>query len=103
MLEGLEPALRPWAEYLVQLGQQHDPSLTITSVRRSSAEQARLYRRYLAGQSQFPAAPPGRSFHEYGRAWDMVGRPEVLRWLGAIWQSWGGTYGGEVDPIHFQA
>lgn len=41
--------------------------------------------------------------HELGRAWDMVGDPPELRRLGLIWRSWGGIWGGNVDPIHFGA
>jgi len=104
-LDALDPRVRPWAEYLVQIGQQYDPALTITSVRRSSSEQARLYRRFLAGQSLYPAAPPGQSKHEFGLAWDMVGNKDVIAWLGGVWESWGGTWGGRfgaADPIHFE-
>jgi hypothetical protein len=99
-LDGLEPWLRPYAEYLTGLA---GPRAVVSSVRRTRAEQARLYRRYLAGQSRFPAAPPGRSLHELGRAWDLVAPPEWLLYLGRVWQSWGGRWGGERDPIHFEA
>lgn len=100
--DGLDPAFRPYAEALYHVAARLDPGARITSAFRSRAEQTRLYRRYLAGLSRFPAAPPGRSHHEYGRAIDMVARPEVLRRLGAAWASIGGTWGGERDPIHFQ-
>lgn len=101
--EGLHPALRPYFELLVHLAHSVDATTRVTSAYRSSAEQSRLYRRWLAGVSQFPAAPPGRSYHEYGRAIDMVARPETLAWLGQVWASWGGQWGGKADPIHFQA
>lgn len=104
---GLQPQLRPAAAWLFNYGQQLDRSLRVTSVLRSYSEQARLYRRYLAGQSLFPAAPPGTSDHEIGQAFDMVGSADphsdpVLRELGRIWKSWGGRWGGDYrDPIHF--
>ena len=98
-LDSLHPALLPYARELVRLY----PAVQITSVLRSRSEQTRLYRRYLAGHSQYPAAPPGSSYHEYGRAWDMVAPGDVLVALGRIWQQWGGTWGGARDPIHFQA
>lgn len=104
--DGLLPWLQPWAEYLLAWAGRYDPALAVTSVRRSSSEQARLYRRYLAGQSLYPAAPPGQSLHEQGRAFDVVARPEVLEAMGKVWESWGGTWGGRygaADPIHFQA
>lgn len=73
-------------------------------MRRSRAQQSLLYRRYLSGRATFPAAPPGRSKHEYGLAWDMVTEPySALYTLGAWWRQLGGTWGGERDPIHFEA
>lgn len=100
---GLDARLRPYFVWLVQQAQRLDPDARVTSAYRSLAEQRRLYRRFLAGQSRFPVAPPGRSYHNYGRALDLVAKPEVLRRLGAVWQQMGGTWGGERDPIHFQA
>src|SRR5213594_1131815 len=102
ILRGLQPWLREAAQQLLRLA---GPSVRVTSVRRSRAQQARLYRRYLAGKSRFPALPPGRSLHEIGRAFDLVGSPETLRRLGGIWEAWGGRWGGRdgSDPIHFEA
>lgn len=100
--KGLDARLVPWFRALVRLAQAMDRNARVSSGRRSRAEQARLYRRYLAGQSRFPAAPPGRSKHELGRAIDIVARPDVLRRLGAIWQRTGFTWGGSRDPIHFE-
>lgn len=97
-LDGLQPWLRPYAQALVQLA----PWVRITSTFRTLSEQERLYRRFLAGQAAYPVAPPGRSYHNYGRAWDMVADDETLRRLGAVWTSWGGTW-HESDNIHFQA
>lgn len=110
---GLEPWLRPSAESFyayvaVPTARYYGATAQVTSVRRSSAEQARLYRRYLAGASQFPAAPPGRSKHEQGRAFDLVilsGRTlrrDILTALGQYWQSLGGRW-FPSDVIHFEA
>lgn len=99
---GLDARYRVYFEAIYAVAAWADPGARITSAKRSTAEQARLYRRYLAGQSQFPAAPPGKSLHEKGLAIDMVARPEVLRWVGAVWTSWGGRWGGDRDPIHFE-
>lgn len=100
---GLHPVLRPYFEQLYAIAQSLDSTARITSARRSSSEQARLYRRFLAGESKYPVARPGTSRHEQGRAIDMVARPETLRRLGAIWQAAGGRWGGAADPIHFDA
>jgi LAS superfamily LD-carboxypeptidase LdcB len=100
---GLHPQLVPYAEALVAAMRAVDPSTRITSVRRSTTEQARLYRRYLAGLSRFPAAPPGRSKHELGLAFDVVARADTLAAAGALWEKWGGRWGGRFnDPIHFE-
>lgn len=101
---GLHTQLVPYAAALYSWMLAQDPSTRITSVRRSRAEQSRLYRRYLAGLSLFPAAPPGTSKHEKGLAFDIVARDATLAAAGKIWESWGGRWGGRFkDPIHFEA
>lgn len=96
-LSGLQPWLRPWAEQLVRIGGQH---VRITSVYRSWGEQLKLWlTRY---KNPYPVAPPGRSMHNLGRAWDMTGDRRVLHYLGAVWKSWGGTW-SPSDEIHFEA
>jgi hypothetical protein len=65
-----------------------------------------LYRRFLAGQSRFPAAPPGNSAHELGLAFDLwVNDESQLTDLGQVWESYfQGVWGGHFhDPIHFEA
>jgi len=104
----LDPRLVPWAKYLYSLGKQYDGRLVVTSARRSMAKQQRLYNDYLRGISKIPAAPPGRSLHQLGLAFDLarIGKDPLtdplLNWLGAVWTSWGGRWGGERDPVHFQ-
>jgi len=107
-LNTLDRRLSPWAKYLYRLGKQYDSKLVVTSAYRSPAKQARLYEAYKRGESDIPAAPPGRSLHQFGLAWDMarlgidpIGDP-LLAWLGAVWEHWGGRYGGIRDPVHFQ-
>lgn len=101
---GLHPQLVPYAAALLSWMLSVDSSTRVSSVRRSRTEQARLYRRYLAGQSRFPAAPPGKSKHELGLAFDIVARDSTLKAAGAIWESWGGRWGGRFnDAIHFEA
>jgi len=107
-LNSLHPQLVQPAKWLLDLGRQYDPLLVVTSARRSYDKQQQLYERYLRGESQIPAAPPGRSLHGHGLAFDMarigkspMGDP-LLNWLGQVWEWIGGKYGGERDPVHFQ-
>lgn len=99
----LDPRYQRKFQALVRLAHRLDPSARVTSTRRSTAEQTRLYRRWLAGQSRFPVARPGTSKHERGLAIDLVAKPEVLRRLGAAWERAGGRWGGRFnDEIHFE-
>lgn len=107
-LQTLQPWLVPYAKYLYRIGKYYDPLLVVTSSFRSPMQQAKLYARWRTGESQIPAAPPGRSLHGYGLAFDLarIGKDPftdpLLNWLGAVWASWGGQYGGDRDPVHFQ-
>jgi len=107
-LKTLHPQLVPWAQWIYDLGKQYDPLLVVTSARRSSGKQARLYHNYIFGRSKIPAAPPGRSLHEHGLAFDMarIGKDPLndplLNWLGQVWTYYGGQHGGARDPVHFQ-
>lgn len=96
MLRGLAPWLYPYAQYLVNFF----PELRVTSVYRSYSDQLRLWNN--RHNNPYPVAPPGSSYHEYRRAWDMVGPDWALREAGRHWQAWGGQW-FESDPIHFQA
>ena len=103
-LSGLQPWLRPFAQWLVSRAPYAGArTVRITSVRRSRAQQLALYNNYLAGRASFPAAPPGQSKHEYGLAWDMVTEPlSALTTLGHWWTQRGGEW-SPTDPIHFAA
>lgn len=93
---GLQPWLRPYATAL----KGYFPGLVITSVYRSHTEQLKLWNN--RAHNPYPVAPPGSSYHEYGRAFDMVGSSDELRAAGAVWRHWGGFW-SEKDEIHFQA
>jgi len=107
-LKTLDPRLVPWAKWLYAVGKYYDPLLVVTSSYRSAAKQAELYEKYRSGRSAIPAAPPGRSLHGYGLAFDLarIGKDPfsdpLLAWLGEVWRSVGGIYGGQRDPVHFQ-
>jgi len=120
-LNTLEPWLVPYAQYLLDVGRWYNQvydwdrgggPLVVTSARRSRADQYHLYQKYLRGDSQIPAAPPGRSLHEHGLAFDIARlgidpfTDPLLNFMGEIWVEMGGTYGGTWggggDPVHFQ-
>lgn len=107
-LKKLHPQLQPFAQYLYKVGKYYDPLLMVTSGYRSPRKQAELYQNWRSGRSLIPAAPPGRSLHGYGLAFDLarIGKDPfndpLLNWLGQVWESWGGRYGGSRDPVHFQ-
>lgn len=107
-LRTLDGRLYPYAKYLYEIGKHYDAKLVVTSAFRSMAKQAELRRRWERGESRIPANRPGQSLHNYGLAFDMarlgkdpLGDP-LLNWLGAVWESWGGRWGGQRDPVHFQ-
>ena len=99
----LVPELRDAAFSLDDLVARSGLVGKFTSTCRSRAEQERLYRAYISGRHAFPVAPPGSSAHEYGEAFDYVVSPyEYQGDVGATWQSWGGTWGGARDAVHFE-
>jgi D-alanyl-D-alanine carboxypeptidase len=103
-LNQLIPELVPYARELIRAANAAGLQPRVTSTRRSYADQKRLYDRYLAGASEYPAAPPGQSAHEYGWAFDMIVSPlEELPAVGQYWESLGGVWGGHYhDNIHFE-
>ena len=107
-LRTLHPHLVPWARELYRYGKLLDGRLVVTSARRSSRKQAQLYADYKSGKSLIPAAPPGKSLHQYGLAFDMARLGEdpltdpLLNWLGRVWEHWGGRYGDRRDPVHYE-
>lgn len=81
--------------------------VVVTSARRSAAQQASL-----TPASGLYKASPNTSRHVQGRAFDLGFSGyrwqevpyEYWRWLGAVWKSAGGRWGGDFskpDPIHF--
>lgn len=102
-ISALVPELQPFCRELVRIAGENRLEPRITSTRRSLQEQRDLYARFLRGANPFPVAAPGTSAHETGEAFDMLVTPvDYLPALGELWQSWGGTWGGNRDPVHFQ-
>lgn len=93
---GLQPWLRPYAEYLLRQSR----GVRVTSTYRSYSDQLALW--LNRSKNPYPVAPPGRSWHQYGRAFDLSGSADELSRLGSIWKQMGGTW-SESDRIHFQA
>ena len=107
-LNTLHPGLVPWAKWILAVGRQQHETLVVTSARRSSAKQAKLRAAWERGESKIPANRPGTSLHEYGLAFDLARmgvdpfEDDLLRYLGAWWEYYGGRWGGGRDPVHFQ-
>jgi D-alanyl-D-alanine carboxypeptidase-like protein len=98
----LQEYIQPYAYELMRLAQPYGAQ--VTSVLRTTDEQRALYQTYLRGGSRYPAAPPGHSMHERGRAFDVSAPAWVLYQMGRLWEWWGGRWGGRGgDPIHFEA
>lgn len=93
--------LRYMQRYLASSGYR----LTVRSGRRDSVEQGSLYFRYITGQTDVPAAPPGQSAHERGEAFDVRASSGGLHLAAGlapyIGLRWGGTF-SRPDPNHFE-
>lgn len=96
----LHPDFQPYAEALVEVATYYNLHPQVTSTYRSITRQAALYEARQRGEHPLPVARPGCSYHNYGLAFDLVA--DDLPWLGKVWQSWGGVWGGASDPVHFQ-
>jgi len=98
----LDPTVAKRIERIKETCRLNGIPFQVTSTYRSSAKQAELYRAWLArGKTGLPAAPPGRSTHEYGLAFDASFPAskralvvEIARWFGMVWF-------GPADPVHF--
>lgn len=100
-LTGVWTPLASAIEQLVNTARAYGVPAQITSGVRTRTQQARLYRRYLAGLNPYPVAPPGTSDHEQGFAVDIwTGSDELNDWLGRVWLSWGGMWSAR-DRVHF--
>lgn len=111
-LRDLHPGFSPWAEWLYDVAHANRLNPRVTSTFRSSRLQAGLYDRWRVLRARgytnreigerfgiWTPAPPGRSLHNYGLAFDMSG--ELLAELGRVWESVGGYWAGPTDPVHF--
>lgn len=69
-LRGLEPWVRGPAQFALNIAAANRIPVTVTSVRRTFAEQTVLRRKWEQGKSRFPANRPGESSHNFGLAFD---------------------------------
>ena len=102
-LEGLAPDFasrfqQAAAEYRQLTGQ----SVRVNSARRSYEKQAELYAAWVSGKSPYPAAPPGSSSHETGRAVDVdLSTADAMDRMGIL-AKYGLSRPVRGDPIHIQ-
>jgi hypothetical protein len=103
-IEALIPELQEPCRALVNIAGAAGVQPRITSTLRTYSQQAHLYKSFLSGRAGYPVAPPGKSAHEFGYAFDLVVvGAENQNDLGQVWESWGGKWGGRAhDPIHFE-
>jgi len=102
---GLYGPWKQWCDWCLSELERRGYSGTVTSGKRSRAEQSRLYQNYITGRSTLPAAPPGRSAHEYGLALDFVvdqgkNSPQQAKAMDLL-RGWGGEL-VSGDPVHVQ-
>jgi len=108
-VRGLDRALRPAAEYSLQVARDYGLRPVVTSTYRSWADQARLRDRYekclargefgRTPECRYPANRPGQSAHQYRVAWDSWVPPEQMPTWTAI-RRWVGWQVYDHDSIH---
>jgi len=107
IVAGLDAAFEPLALEHRKLALEAGLPFEFVSGRRSRSRQAAL----AADRTRTrPAAPPGRSKHEVGLAYDLRASgltPAQLQRLGELGESiglrWGGRFTPRPDPNHFEA
>lgn len=117
-IKTLHPRVRPFARALIEKAVANGIIIKVTSGTRSFEEQAELFRKFQAGGPV--AAPPGKSNHNFGLAFDVTifkgsSDPEkaktpvfespAYKAVGALGTDIGLEWGGNwkrVDEPHFQ-
>lgn len=122
-LRDLDPDVAPLARAFVRMIESpvfarfagvSKVTATVTSTRRGPDKQRQLWECYQrTGCSNcgprgsgrcFPAAPPGKSTHALGIAFDLHLSPPVYDAAGRLWEAIGYRWGGRFnDRIHFDA
>lgn len=108
-LRGLDPGVRPFAQWCLDVAALYKVPVTVTSGLRGWAEQTQLRNRYEAclerGEKVYPANPnpacrfpanrPGDSAHNFGWAWDSWVAEPYREWWTAVRK-----YAGFAVPAH---
>lgn len=108
-LRGLDPAVRAYAQWCLDVAALYKVPVTVTSGLRSWAEQTALRARYEAclargepvepsnpnSACRYPANQPGDSAHNFGWAWDSWVEEPYRAWWTAVRQ-----YAGFRVPSH---
>jgi len=94
-----EAALKSFLLAQRDLSRKGDKKIVVNSSYRSWAKQAALYAAYKAGLSKFPAAPPGRSYHNIGLALDVGNWYDSAIKQALIKHGW--NWFGSGDNVHF--
>ena len=114
LIDELHPEVAERAKILLLILESYGIPARLTSARRSSLEQWRLYLRGRATPGPIVTnAKPGSSYHELGRAFDIaflyVGTNAPRRWwqfAGRVGKSlglrWGGNFRTLRDRPHFE-
>ncbi len=98
LAEGTRQRAEAWLAFLRSSG----IPFQVTSTRRSTLEQRRLFDKFQRGESELPAAEPGTSDHEIGRALDLVFESEEdLDVAVELAADSGFQWAGPADPVHF--
>jgi len=97
--KGLDPKLAKIASNLPKVAKQLGFTARVTSGFRTHKQQQDLYDAWRQGRSPYPAARPGTSDHEIGKAIDVLSTDEGA--LVALLTEAGLFWAGASDPIHF--
>jgi hypothetical protein len=102
-LEGMDPAAAAAASNWLKDVRDHGHSYTVTSTYRSTAEQTKLYDAWIArGKTGLPAAPPGHSNHQSGKAIDVsFDNQSGLSYAASVAPKYGFKWLGLKDHVHF--
>lgn len=98
---GLNPHVKTSLRMLLDVLRGLGYRATFTSGKRDPKKQAQLYQAWIRrGRTGLPAAPPGRSTHEYGLAVDVSSNApdQILKFAG---EAAGLVWFGPGDRVHF--